>query len=735
MALSHDRPILKGSTLDAGALGVVFVHGIKSSAATWDAVRESLAQTEDLAALEPQPPFEYATGVFGNKPVRMKNPLSLSDALRVLPSLDTIADSLVSYLDTEAAEFERLVLVGHSMGGLVIQRFLARMLSRGRGTDLARIRRVVLLACPNQGSDLALVLRKRYRLRNPQEKALRPFDEPVTDARAVVLAQIVNAPAVTANSCPIPFSVYAGTDDGVVSAASARSSFPNAAALPGNHFTILNNQRTFNTLQRLLREAAQSEPSQTADANSSTDLNRRDVPAHLPAPPIEVRLKPEIDTASNLLRLRVLNRGELGHFRVEVIDARDEDGNWAGPRSWPVPWLEGGSVGAKDVPKFGAPLLNLARFDFLGLQQDLDGTKWLNGEHWVFPSLPQPVTFSYSPVGRWSDLDTQYIVLTLRVIRDKPEGHVDVQFKIGADGSQLYCRELPEDAKRNEAGPEPAPMPAPSPALTNRWRHTSDGSKVPALMNLTHSSMSHPGYGDRQWEEVPPSVRVGMLIGCQDINQFCSGTELRAKLTAFLDSVPVRELLGSLTHVPADAAWTNLAGHGLLALEAALTTGDDPMEGAPVASALFLPPTTRAISGRAERTAALILYIEPRTASGQVPPAAGLKEWYRRFSLGLAIPGAFADFLSNEVGLGTFDTPAAQCGVWLDSHQPLTTMVDTNGLRMLPGSAPSNQFIGWAYADPDGKLSDGIAYDMMVQMCEYHLHLDDFESALPEHRE
>ncbi|MBC3842065.1 alpha/beta fold hydrolase [Streptacidiphilus sp. 4-A2] len=182
----------------------MFVHGIKSSAATWDAVRESLAQTEDLADLEPQPPFEYATGVFGNKPVRMKKPLSLSDALRVLPSLDTIADSLVSYLDTEAAEFERLVLVGHSMGGLVIQRFLTRMLARGRGTDLARIRRVVLLACPNQGSDLALVLRKRYRLRNPQEKALRPFDEPVTDTRALVLAQIVNAPPSRRTAAPSP---------------------------------------------------------------------------------------------------------------------------------------------------------------------------------------------------------------------------------------------------------------------------------------------------------------------------------------------------------------------------------------------------------------------------------------------------------------------------------------------------------------------------------------------------
>ncbi|MEV4454188.1 alpha/beta fold hydrolase, partial [Streptomyces mirabilis] len=243
---------------------MVFVHGIKSSAATWDDVRASLAQTEDLADLEPQPPFEYSTGLFGNKPLSLKKPLSLSGALRVLPSLDTIADSLVSYLDTEAADFQRLVLVGHSMGGLVIQRFLARMLARRRGTDLARIRRIVLLACPNQGSDLALVLRKRLGLGNRQEIALRPFDESVNDTRSFVLQHIVNADAVTEGSCPIPFSVYAGEEDGVVSAASARSSFPDAAALPGNHFTILSGERTFSTLQRLLREAATSEPPQTA---------------------------------------------------------------------------------------------------------------------------------------------------------------------------------------------------------------------------------------------------------------------------------------------------------------------------------------------------------------------------------------------------------------------------------------------------------------------------------------
>lgn len=64
----------------------------------------------------------------------------------------------------------------------------------------------------------------------------------------------------------------------------------------------------------------------------------------LPPPPVPIRLRPELDVATSRFRLGVLNRGEFGRFRVRVIDARDQDGKWPGLRSWPVPWLEDGSV-------------------------------------------------------------------------------------------------------------------------------------------------------------------------------------------------------------------------------------------------------------------------------------------------------------------------------------------------------------------------------------------------------
>lgn len=192
-------------------------------------------------------------------------------------------------------------------------------------------------------------------------------------------------------------------------------------------------------------------------------------------------------------------------------------------------------------------------------------------------------------------------------------------------------------------------------------------------------------------------------------------------------------LVTALTHVEPGMSWRNLAGHGPRTLEAALTASADPLEGVPAASALFLPPTAgEEMYGRNGRSATLILYVEPRTANGQVPPPAELATWSHRFTQALAVPGAFADFLDTDLGLPTSNDPPAQLGVWLQSREPLTVLVDIAGLRMLPGSSPSSQFIGWTFAGEGGKSAVGVARDLIVQLCEYELHLDDFEKALTE---
>lgn len=263
-------------------LGVVFVHGVRSSAGVWDQFASVMAGDEELSAVvaEPVPRFEYATGVWR----------SSFKPLTAIPSVSTAADSLKEYLVTEAGGFEHLVLVGHSQGGLVIQRCLVRMLAEGRGLELARVRRVVLLATPNNGSDLFLSVRRTLVRGNPQEAGLRPFDELVADTLTVLRRDIVDAPEVpTARSCRIPFSVFAGETDTVVTRASAQAAFLDAAVLPGDHFTIAKpdsaGHRTYATVRRLLMQAATEGPDPPTGADTVTTLGPARLEVHNAADP------------------------------------------------------------------------------------------------------------------------------------------------------------------------------------------------------------------------------------------------------------------------------------------------------------------------------------------------------------------------------------------------------------------------------------------------------------------
>ncbi|MFF3993017.1 alpha/beta fold hydrolase [Streptomyces cyaneofuscatus] len=228
-------------------LGVVFVHGFNSSAGMWNPIISSIDQDDGLTNVTALP-FSYDTRLWQVSPARR------------IPGFDTVADSLKEFLDTEAEGFDRLMLVCHSQGGLVAQRSLTRMLTEGRGKDLARIRRVVLLACPNNGSQLAMTLRRGLLPRNPQERQLRPLEQQITDTQRVVLRDLVNAREVTERTCPVPFSVYAGETDNVVTPASALSTFPTAAVLPGDHSGIVQSRRCYATLRRLILAALGSEP-------------------------------------------------------------------------------------------------------------------------------------------------------------------------------------------------------------------------------------------------------------------------------------------------------------------------------------------------------------------------------------------------------------------------------------------------------------------------------------------
>lgn len=210
----------------------VFVHGVFSAGGAWTPMIELLRSDPEATANLEMLLFEYPSP-----------PLSLRLTRRI-PDLATLAESLATFYETRCAEYERVVFITHSQGGLVLQRFLAMMLADGRGEELARIRRVIMFACPNNGSELLLSLRKSigFWWRHPQERQLRPLAETVVQAQRRVLNGVVFAATVASDRCPIPFMAYAGESDNVVTPASARFVFPNVGTLPGDHRGIIRPQ-------------------------------------------------------------------------------------------------------------------------------------------------------------------------------------------------------------------------------------------------------------------------------------------------------------------------------------------------------------------------------------------------------------------------------------------------------------------------------------------------------------
>ncbi|MGW5422003.1 tetratricopeptide repeat protein [Streptomyces sp. NPDC003943] len=272
---------------------LVLVHGLFSSAKVWQAFTALVEADPELAGWVSVHPFEYDSPFVRLRPDRR------------VAETDDVADQLGTFLETELAEAERIVLVTHSQGGLVVQRFLARKLWNGEGRELARIRHFTMFACPNTGSGFFLTVRKALKLwNNPQEQQLRPFDRAVTEAQRTVLSAVVHAREYGAQECPIPVRAYGGSADDIVPPVVARGVFPKGGVVTADHFSIVQPADRAAPSYRAVRQALLEAAAEPAQAALPADSAPAPVPVPLPlteplpAPAAPAVTDPSADTTS-----------------------------------------------------------------------------------------------------------------------------------------------------------------------------------------------------------------------------------------------------------------------------------------------------------------------------------------------------------------------------------------------------------------------------------------------------
>lgn len=302
---------------------------------------------------------------------------------------------------------------------------------------------------------------------------------------------------------------------------------------------------------------------------------------------------------------------------------------------------------------------------------------------------------------------------------------------VGGAGGRPADVHSPERASTGEANgfPLTADMSRSAPvqgrAFAERWRYTSDGFEATPLMNMASTAM--PGHQGAQ--DQSPYLRVGVCVACDPISPDAGSSRIGSGFVRFLSRDPVAGLTSALTLVGDGMTWTRQAGHGALRLEAILAHAND--VGQPTASAMLLPPISgMRMHGRADDVSCLWLHVEPRAENGTIAPPASLVTWHVRLRRAISLASAFVEFLTEDLGLGTHSDPAARVGVMLNAPRSMTELVDIGLLRVLPGAIASSQFLGYAIADPAGRPARDTAHAMLTNLCEYTLHLEDFEPVL-----
>lgn len=183
---------------------IIFVHGLGGNAETWGKMPEFINADPSIVATCDH--WVYPTARLGLKFFKyfQKNYLGVHE----------LANSLKTFIDTKHGDADEIVLVGHSLGGLVIKQYL---LNLNASRELVKIKQVVLYAVPNNGAETANVISLFSLWKNPQLINLK--------IGSTYLEDLIRNWHVSDIEEIVSFSVVIGGNDRIVNAASAKGTF------------------------------------------------------------------------------------------------------------------------------------------------------------------------------------------------------------------------------------------------------------------------------------------------------------------------------------------------------------------------------------------------------------------------------------------------------------------------------------------------------------------------------
>jgi pimeloyl-ACP methyl ester carboxylesterase len=211
----------------------IFVHGFTGEyLATWGKLPELLQKDPALDA------YDF---LFWGYPSRF---------FGANEKIGTTGQHLKTEIDFLPKTYDRVILIGHSMGGLVIRSYIVQTLIDGKGNDLKSIADVILFGTPNEGLGRADAIPK---IVNDQIADLGLASELIVTLRKYWVQRVASAQRHDEYNRQIPTLAVAGYTDNFVPKESVKSFFLDTAITDGDHTSMVKPENTEHLTYRIIK--------------------------------------------------------------------------------------------------------------------------------------------------------------------------------------------------------------------------------------------------------------------------------------------------------------------------------------------------------------------------------------------------------------------------------------------------------------------------------------------------